>query len=795
MRTAADAGRARAPRPDEAETRTSGTERAPVRLASLRTRLLLLVLLAVLPAFALILYTGVERRALAVRAVEEDALRLTRIAAAEHERLIEGARQLLVALAQLPAVRASDSAGCAALFASLHQQDRRYANLGAIAPDGTVFCSALPLPGPVSLADRPYFRHARDAREFAVGDYQVGRITGVATVNFGYPVVDGTGAVRAVVFAALDLGWLNQLAASARLPPEGRLTVADRTGTILVASPDPERWVGRSLSAGSLFQAVQTGREGVVKGTILQGPPSLVAFTRLRGASEAGAAFLTVSIPERAAVAEANRLLARNLAALALVAGLALVAAWVAGDVFILRRVQALVRAATRLGAGDLSARTGLPHRNGELGQLARAFDEMADAITRRQRELEVLYALDRALAQALRTEDIARIAAEQVVPLLGFDAAAAFLLDERGQALRLFYAHGLPPAVQAELETIPVGAGVAGLAVKERRPVVVAIEAYPADAIPRGAAAIRAAGFRTLASTPLLAHGRVYGALTVGSRQHVEASEDLIALLASVGTQIGLEASHAAEREQLVTQDRLAALGRLAAGVAHELRNPLTVVEGRVALLRGQLASGALPGSERLSRHLAGLEDAVTRMQRVMTGLSTYAKPPKPEPQLLDVGDLLRATQELVTYPARKSGVTVSVDSPAVVPPIRGDRSQLMQILLNLATNATDAMAETGGQLALRARVEGVTADRPSRAVTVEVADTGPGIPPEKLPDIWEAFYTTKPEGTGLGLSIVRSLVAEQPGASIEVESRPGVGTTFTLLLPVASEASAKGA
>jgi signal transduction histidine kinase len=528
--------------------------------------------------------------------------------------------------------------------------------------------------------------------------------------------------------------------------------------------------------------------EGVTEASLPGSPVHLVAFTPLSGTHQAGYVYLSLSLPKQTVFAAANQALLRNLVVLVVVGGLAFGGARVVADLLILRPVNALVAAAKRLGEGDLRARTGLPHGHSELSELAQVFDQMADAIERRQRELETLYALDRVLAGAHRPEDVARMAVEHALPLLGFDAAAAYLLDEKTQALRLFHARELPPAVVVAIEILPVGAGVAGRAVQARRPLALPIDAYPGDLVPSAAAALRAAGFQTLAATPFVAHGRVYGALTLGSRARLEVSEAMLSLLTSVGTQIGVACAQAAERDRLATQERLAALGRLAAGVAHELKNPLSVITGRVALLRGQVETGAVPASERLVRHLTSLEEAEARMRRIMQGLSTYAKPPKPAPQLLRPADLLGATRELVGYQARKGGVTVGVDIAPDLPPVLGDRSQLMQVLLNLATNAIEAMEETGGQLVLRARVDDDPRENATRSVMVEVTDTGPGIPSDELETIWEPFYTTKPEGTGLGLSIVRSLVAEQPGAGIAVHSEPGQGTTFRLTMPAAT-------
>lgn len=590
---------------------------------TLRARLLLLVLLALLPALGLTFYTGWEQRRQAVREVQTDALQLAEIASTDYERLIEGARQLLGGLARVPEVRTHDSRACSRLFADLLTQYRAYANLGAVTPKGELFCSGLPRSRPVNLADRAYIRRALATRTFAVGEYQVGRVTGKATVNFGSPVLDEAGQVQGVVFAALDLAWLNDLAAKARLPQGSTFTVIDGSGVILARYPDPEQWIGKAAPETGVVNRVLAHGEGVVEAAGVDGHPRLFGFTPLRGAREAGAVYVSIGIPKESAHAEANRVLASTLIGLGIVGVLVLVAAYVFAGRFILRPVHALVKATRGLAAGDLGVRTGLSYEQAELGQLARAFDEMAASLER--------------------------------------------------------------------------------------------------------------------------------------------------------------------QRETLVKSEKMAALGRLAAGVAHELRNPLTVIAGRVELLKRQVAGGELPPV--LSREVARLEEAAGRMRRIMEGLSTYSKPRKPEPTLLNVGELLSATRELVAYQAKKGEVNVSVDAPATLPPVRGDRSQLTQVLVNLATNAMEAMTETGGgQLALRARTQG---EGTEQWVRVEVSDTGSGIPPDVLSKIWEPFYTGKPEGTGLGLSIVRGLVAEQPGATIDVESRPGQGATFILTMPAAKETS----
>ena len=285
-------------------------------------------------------------------------------------------------LAHLPAVRDRNPAACNALFADLLAQRSSYANLGVIDADGDIFCSALPMTDPVYAGDRGYFRRAIETRDFAIGEYQIGRITDKATVDFGYPVLDDASHVRAVVFAALDLAWLNELAKQAGLAPGTMITVIDRNGTILSRYPDNGKWVGQLMPEPLVLNAILTQQgNGTTDAPGTDGIPRLFSFAPFGGAAQSADAYVSVGIPAAVAFAGVNRILARNLAALVLVAGLALAAAWVVGNLFIVRQIQALVEATKRVAAGELGVRTGLPRGQGELSQLAGAFDQMAESL------------------------------------------------------------------------------------------------------------------------------------------------------------------------------------------------------------------------------------------------------------------------------------------------------------------------------------------------------------------------------------------------------------------------------
>lgn len=359
--------------------------------SSLRARLMILVILAVIPALAQMIFSSIERKRDAARMVENDARRLARLASASHERLTEGARQLLMALARLPEVRRADTDACNALFAELLEQFPPYANIGGIRLNGDVFASALPLPGPTNLSDRAYFQRAVSSKTFAVGDFQIGRITGKPTINFGYPILDARGNVIGVVFVALDLNWLNQFAAEAQLPAGSVLTVFDRAGIVLARYPDPQQWVGKPLTEEPLVRQIRglltIQTEGAAESVGTDGVNRLIAFTRLAGSPRGQEVYVCIGVPTEVAYADANRVLRRDLAALAVVTILALVAAWFGSGMFVLRRIRPLLDATKKIASGDLSTRTGLPRGDTEVQQLAQSFDAMAESLQRKEAE------------------------------------------------------------------------------------------------------------------------------------------------------------------------------------------------------------------------------------------------------------------------------------------------------------------------------------------------------------------------------------------------------------------------
>ncbi|MFE1747145.1 PAS domain S-box protein [Coleofasciculus sp. H7-2] len=375
-----------------------GLRKAKAYAVSLRMRLTCLVLLAVVPAFAL-MYTNFQERRHQTTHIQADALQMTRLATANQARLIDSTRQLLVVLAQLPQMRPTNAAACSAFLANLRQEYPVYVNLGAVTSQGDLFCSAVPLKAPLNLVNDSWVRDAVKERDFWAGDYQIGRIAGKPAIFFSYPVLD-EGKVKAVVFAALDLTSFSQRANVAQLPPGSTFAVIDSKGIILARYPNPETWVGQAAPETPLVKTMlRQKRAGTVEAAGVDGVARLYAIAPLEGACRDKGdrvcnIYVSVGIPKTVAFAAADRQLHRNLAGMGLVAVLAIAATWVGSDVFILRRVKALLKPMQRLSEGDLSVRTGVNHGFG-VSQLAGAFDTMAASLERsegdRKQSLEAL--------------------------------------------------------------------------------------------------------------------------------------------------------------------------------------------------------------------------------------------------------------------------------------------------------------------------------------------------------------------------------------------------------------------
>jgi signal transduction histidine kinase len=226
----------------------------------------------------------------------------------------------------------------------------------------------------------------------------------------------------------------------------------------------------------------------------------------------------------------------------------------------------------------------------------------------------------------------------------------------------------------------------------------------------------------------------------------------------------------------QLVQSEKLASIGEMAAAVAHGLRNPLASLRAAAQLVRHH------PEAPSSREHLDAIVEEVDRLDRRISHLLSFSRPAPFHPLQENVSRLVEGLLPAFTQLLRERSIELQLDLPGTLPEVRVDPMQLEQALVEIVSNALDAMP-SGGRLRIAASVDGHGAD--TGYVTIEVADTGPGIPDHVLPSVCEPFFTTRQEGTGLGLAIAKRYV-EQNGGRLEITSRPGA-TSVRVRLPAA--------
>ena len=292
----------------------------------------------------------------------------------------------------------------------------------------------------------------------------------------------------------------------------------------------------------------------------------------------------------------------------------------------------------------------------------------------------------------------------------------------------------------------------------------------------------------------PLLAMNRLTGLVCLGPKSSVEKlGEDELELLSALLGQAALAFENAYLYEQQRTRlrkmyraDRLATLGQLAAGAAHEIRNPLTSIRSTIQYLHKNLRES---GQGELLGELIG---EVDRINGIIEGLLSFSRPTRPETKALDLKLLIGQVITLVETTATKHGIALQMDYLTDRLELKADPSLLKQVFLNVVMNAFEAM-DNGGEMKIVVHTLGRTnklTGEPEDFFHITFADTGPGIPPGEIDRIFDPFYTTKKEGTGLGLSISYGII-QQHGGDIEVDSVTEArnaekhGTTVTIRLP----------
>ena len=424
---------------------------------------------------------------------------------------------------------------------------------------------------------------------------------------------------------------------------------------------------------------------------------------------------------------------------------------------------------------------------------VSKGMRDVDQQLERRVKELNILYSVGKSVTSLLDLEKVLNRIVEAAVFVTGAEEGSLMLVDKDTGELYLRAARNLGEKFARGFR-LKVEHSIAGQVVKTGKPILQSTQDEETLKVKTGYLV------KSLVNVPLKAKDEVIGVLAVNNkisaRPFTENNVDLLSALADYATIAILNAqlyeetkrwSEEMERkveerteelraaqEQLLQSEKLASIGQLAAGVAHEINNPMGVILG---FAQGILKT--LSEDDPLRRPLTTIEKESLRCNRIVQNLLDFARHSEPTPHLTNINELINASCDLIEHQTSLQNVKLIKGYNSALPSIMADPNQLQQVFINIMLNAYQAMPD-GGTLHIATRQVG-------SELQVIFTDTGVGIPPENVQNIFDPFFTTKEvgEGTGLGLSVSYGIVKAH-GGDIEVESQAGKGTTFVIKLPL---------
>jgi PAS domain S-box-containing protein len=711
------------------------------------------------PALGLVLHSSFQQRRIEKERVRESAVAISRLAAAQQEQFIRNARQMLATLTEFSFLTLTTNAA----FGEVHLVNLRklspdYLTFGLIELDGTVFCSASPTNSWPSLFDRSYFQRVLQTKRFAIGDFQVGRLTGQPSLNFGYPVFDENSQLERVIFAALKLSLLSESIAHVPMPSDATITVIDRSGNILASHPQPEKWVGKSLVGTSLFKWASAKKQGVVELPGIDGISRLHAITCITE-DQLPSLFVSIGIPLETSFAHANQQLVRNCIVLVGFTVFLIAAAWIYARQFFLRPINGLVGAARRIATGDLTTRTNFAGGVGELGALANAFDTMAAALERRQSELTAAEGKFRTLVE----QSLVGIYVIQ-------DGRFAYVNPKMSEIFGF---------TEEELTSRPV----ADFIFEADRPLVAEnIRKRLEGIVPH----IRY-GLRVVRKDGNTIHIEVYGALSEynGRRAILGALLDITERKRAEEKiqQMNIELEQRVRDRTFELENANKELESFSYSVSHDLRAPLRHIAGFVHLLQKK-AAGLL--DDKCQRYVSMISGAASDMGKLVDDLLSFSRMGRAEMRAtqLNLEELAHETIKELEPDATGRDIVWKI---APLPSVQADPALMRQVMLNLVSNALKY-----SRTRPRAEIEIGHQPNNNGEHIFFVRDNGVGFDmkyADKLFGVFQRLHATDEfEGTGIGLANVQRIIGRHGGRTW-AEAVVDGGATFYFSIPKSPE------
>lgn len=715
-------------------------------LFNFRWRLVLLVVVAVLPALILINLAGSEARQISTREAESNANNLLEYTIAEKEDVVEQAKRISNIIAQYDEVRSNpQSPECGKLLSRLIRFSTRYANFGVIDMRGNIVCSAVPLEGPVNVADRSYFQRAIATKDFSIGDYQIGRITNKAVLVFARPVFDENDNIKSVIYISLDLSWLNEIFASASVQSGAILLMVDGNGTVLSRYPEPEKFVGKTFMDAPIVKRILAEKQaGIYKEVAIDNIERLFAVKSLAVLDKDRYIFLAVGIPATSAFKEAEEILSRNIMLLILTAIFSIFIAWFIGGNLIAKPIRRLIDAFRLIGQGKLDTRVKEIKYGAEMSELVDNFNEMATALEQRTVEVsESEQKFDRLVNQSLEgvivmsPDGIIKSSNDAFLNITGFSREE--LKEKR-----------LMELVDSDDKILTMAMLEEALRGQVPKSYQLRLCAKPGEC--------KIGEFDLM---PSVKDGEVVG---------------IIGLVSDISAEKRIEA-------------KIEELNKIRAKfidiVSHQLRTPLNAIRWNLeTLLTGELGGLKEDQKKFINITLDADVEVVKRIGQMLTAVDIEEGHIMISKQPASIEGLVDSAISVYKRQASIKDIKIIYDEESKnIGPVIMDTDKIRNVIDAFLENAV-AYTPNSGKIS-------VSLLRTDSSVRVEVSDSGVGIPKDDQPNIFSRFFRAtnasamKQDSSGLALYIARFFI-EQHNGSIGFRSKEGEGSVFWFEIPV---------
>ena len=732
-------------------------------MGTIGRNLALLVLLSVLPSLFILLYSGMEQRSRAIESARQDVMLLTRSMVQVQKRIALSAELMLSTLALSAEVQSMKPEACRHVFKTMLKHNPDYFNIALSDPKGQVLASGHAF-SQANLGDRKHIQEALAFKRFAAGEYIVTRVGfQVPALAFAYPVLDPGGNPIGVLSTVIRLDHFAGFYDVAGLPEGSFMAVTDHRGIRLFYFPHRETTnpIGRPINPAVWNIVKNTRDSGLFVHPGSDGVRRIVAYEYVSLLPEqAPYAIIWAGIPEAHILKAADSVLIRNLLFLLLAVLAAVAISWVIGRYTLVSPINRLVETTRRFASGDLSVRTDDTVRPRELSVLARAFDDMADALAGSHRAIQERETFIRTVLDNLPIG----VAVNTFLPVVKFeymnDHFPGFYRTTRD-------ALALPDGFwEAVYEDPDFRSTIRERVLKDCAggdPQQMYWEDIP---IVRSGAGTRYVSTR---STP------------------IPDSPLMISLVWDVTDQKQADEQRQQLQSQLAQARKMESIGRLAGGVAHDFNNVVSIILGYA-----QLALSRTEPDDELHQDLKEIETAALRSAELTRQLLAFARRQPAAPKVMDLNETLNALSGML-HRLVGENIELAWHPYPDLWPVKIDPSQIDQIIMNLCMNAKDAIDRTGR---ITLSVENMTLDNriwmgdepcePGDYVRITVQDNGSGMDEKTLAKVFDPFFTTKAmgRGTGLGLAMVYGIVKQNQGY-ITVSSEPGKGCVFSVHLP----------